>query len=190
MRKTSSVARPETLSGLFSKAAELGAFSGLSVACLGVFRAIVAKAGPGGRAETCRDSVAAQVGCCVKTVSRALAELERLDLLAHKKTRTGFVALVSVDWLRHLARLVDVVRAKARETLESVKDMRAAFSQAIESLRKGHSGPQKRQFVPRSMVQESFLISEPAPVPVGGHAQAFRDAIAACEASLSGVRHG
>lgn len=156
MRKLSSSGRAETPVGLFTKAAEWGAFRDLSPCEVGVFRAVLAKANAGGRAETCRDSVAAQVGCTVRTVSRALSVLTRRGLLRRVKTLTGFVTLIDVSRLRELARCVDLVKAKARDMLLSIKETRAHFAQVIENLGKGHGDTSSGHGVSRSHAEQSL----------------------------------
>lgn len=160
-------AKAETPVGMFTKAAELGAFAGKSPCELGVARIGLLKAGLTGRAETCRDSLAAQVGCTVRTVSRALAVWQAEKLCRVVKTLTGMVILWDVDRLRAVSRAVDAVRAAGRELVLTVKEMRAKMAQAIELLRKGHGVTGSGHGVPRSSGELVFqkggeVFSEPS----------------------------
>lgn len=168
-------AKAETPVGMFTKAAELGAFAGKSPCELGVARIGLLKAGLTGRAETCRDSLAAQVGCTVRTVSRALAVWQAEKLCRVVKTLTGMVILWDVDRLRALARAVDAVRAAGRELVLTIKEMRARMAQAIDILRKGHGDSGSGHGVNRSSAEPVFREGD----------EAVQDPVARTKAVLS-----
>lgn len=142
-------ARAISVAGLFTKAAELGAFTGRSPSEMGVFKALAVKAGLNGRAETCRDSLAAQAGCSVRTVTRALAVWRQLGFCRVVKTLTGVVVLIDVSCLRRYAAAVDLAKARGREMVWTFKEMRAAVVEAFEKVRKGHDGQSSGHDVPR-----------------------------------------
>lgn len=160
MRKmrASGTAKAFSLVGLFSKAAELGAFAGMSPCEMSFARVTMAKADNGGRAETCRASVARSVGCCEKTVSRAAAKWSKVEwngtrLCRVVKTLTGFVVLWEVSAFQAMAAAVDAARLAGRRLLLTMKEMAAQFAQAIDLFGKGHGVQSSGHGVPRSQLE-------------------------------------